>query len=398
MNFSSKIEKCSYSPIRKFYPLQVECEKKGTKIYHLNIGQPDIRTPQGFFDAIRRFDDEVVEYAPSPGIPQLIEAVRNYYSGIGVGLSAGDIVVTTGGSEALSLTFSTVLDDGDELLVPEPLYSNYLTFANLSGGKVVPIPTDPENGYRYACRELLQSYVSPRSRAILITNPGNPTGVVLTRDEMRIIADFAKDNGLFLIVDEVYREFVYGGQKLSSFSEFDDIDENLIIIDSVSKRFSACGARVGALISRNSEFMAHVMKICQARLSVATLDQLGAAEMYKTDKSFFDEVRCEYKKRRDAVCEELAKIPGVRFDVPEGAFYLMATLPVDDTDAFQRWLFTDFELDGETVMFAPGAGFYSSPGKGASEIRIAYVRNCDYLRRSIRLLAAGIEAYNSKKA
>ena len=396
MNFSSKIEKSSYSPIRKFYSLQVECEKKGTRIYHLNIGQPDIKTPKGFFDAIKRFDDEVVEYAPSPGIPPLIEAIRHYYSEIGVELDPGDIIITTGGSEALSFSFMTILDDGDELLAPEPLYSNYLTFTNLSGGKVVPIPTDPADGYRYARKELLESYLSPRSKAILITNPGNPTGVVLTRDEMRVIADFAKEHGLFLIVDEVYREFVYGGQKLSSFGEFDDIAENLIIIDSVSKRFSACGARVGALISRNKEFMANVMKICQARLSVATLDQLGAAEMYKTDKSFFDEVRCEYKKRRDAVCEELAKIPGVEFDVPEGAFYLMATLPVDDTDAFQRWLFTDFEQEGETVMFAPGAGFYSTPGKGASEIRIAYVRNCDYLRRSIRLLAAGIEAYNAR--
>ncbi|MBQ4505924.1 MAG: pyridoxal phosphate-dependent aminotransferase [Firmicutes bacterium] len=395
MKFSSKIEKCGYSPIRKFYSYQVECEKQGKKIHHLNIGQPDIQTPRNFFTAVKDFDEKVVAYAPSPGIPELIGAIRRYYERIGVELSDSDIIITTGGSEALSMSFQCILDEGDELLAPEPLYSNYLTFTTMTGGKVVPIPTDPANGYRYAKRELLERYVTEKTRGLLITNPGNPTGVVLTKEEQQVIADFARDHGLFLIVDEVYREFVYNGQKLSSFGSFEGIEDNLIIVDSVSKRFSACGARVGALISRNKELIAHALKICQARLSVATLDQVGAAALYDTEESFFEEVRAEYKKRRDTVCEELGKIPGVSFDVPEGAFYLMASLPVDDTDRFQRWLFTDFETDGETVMFAPGDGFYRSPGLGKNEIRIAYVTNSDELRRSIRVLAEGIKRYNS---
>ncbi len=395
MNFSSKIKKCSYSPIRKFYSAQVAAEAAGKTVHHLNIGQPDIKTPGLFMEAIRAVKEEVIAYSPSPGIPELINAIKDYYKGLGVDYSSSDILVTTGGSEALSFTFQCVADEGDEILIPEPLYSNYLTFTTMCGGTVVPIPTSHENGYRYADRALLEKYLTPRTRAILITNPGNPTGVVLTEDEKRVIADFAKDHGLFLVVDEVYREFIYSGQSMSSFAEYGDLDENLVIIDSVSKRFSACGARVGAVLSKNRELMAHMLKLCQARLSVATLDQIGAAALYRTEKEFFSQVRDEYRKRRDTVCEELKKIPGVRFEEPQGAFYLMAKLPVDDTDKFQNWLLSDFDVDGHTVMYAPGAGFYKTPGKGCDEIRIAYVTNCDELRTSLSLLAKGIEKYNS---
>lgn len=266
MKFSSRIEKSQLSPIRKFYPYQVACNKKGIKIYHLNIGQPDIQTPPAYFEAIRDFSQPVLEYAPSPGIPQLIQAVQGYYSRIGIDYGEGDILVTTGGSEALQIALSCILDTDDEILIPEPFYPNYNTFVNCAGGKIVPIPTTPEEGYHYADRERIEPLITPRTRAIMISNPGNPTGVVLTPEQMRMIADIAKEHSLFLIADEVYREFIYGDEPLQSMGAYRDLDENLILIDSVSKRFSACGARIGVLITRNQTLQQHALKICQARL------------------------------------------------------------------------------------------------------------------------------------
>lgn len=396
MKFSSRIEKSQLSPIRKFYPYQVACNKKGIKIYHLNIGQPDIQTPPAYFEAIRDFSQPVLEYAPSPGIPQLIQAVQAYYARLGISYEEGDILVTTGGSEALQMALNCILDTDDEILIPEPFYPNYNTFVNCAGGKIVPIPTTPEEGYHYADRERIEPLITPRTRAIMISNPGNPTGVVLTPAQMRLIADIAKEHGLFLIADEVYREFIYGDEPLQSMGAFRDLDENLILIDSVSKRFSACGARIGVLITRNQTLQQHALKICQARLSVATLDQVASAALYQVDPHYFDSVRAEYRRRRDTIYRKLQEIPGVVCKEPQGAFYVMAKLPVPDTDAFQTWLLTEFQDNHETIMYAPGGGFFSDPALGKTQVRFAYVLNCQNLERAMDLLKLGIAQYNGR--
>ncbi|BAK99769.1 aminotransferase [Oscillibacter valericigenes Sjm18-20] len=396
MKFSSKIEKCGLSPMRKFHPFAVAAEAKGRKIYHLNIGQPDIETPAAFFDAVKDFKQPVLAYAPSPGVPELVEAVRGYYAKLNIKLDSGDILAATGGSEALEMVMECILDDGDEILIPEPFYPNYNTFTRVTGGKIHPIPTTPEEGYHYADRKKIESEINEHTRAIMVTNPGNPTGVVLTHDEMKLIVDIAKEHNLFVIGDEVYREFVYGGEKLATMLEFEDAADNVIVIDSVSKRFSACGARVGVLISRNKDLMAHAMKYCQGRLCSATLDQMGAAALYTVGPEYFAAVRDEYKKRRDTCMAGLKKIPGVVCECPKGAFYIMAKLPVDNTDTFQKWLLEHFEDHGDTVMFAPGEGFYATPGKGRDEVRLAYVLKQADLERAMELLALGIKAYNAR--
>ena len=398
MKFSRKIEACSLSPIRKFHPYVVAAESKGRKVLHLNIGQPDIETPRAFFDAIQSFGESVLAYAPSPGVGSYVEAVRDYYTGMGYPISCDDILATYGGSEALQIIFSCILDEGDEVLVAEPYYPNYDTFVRVTGAAIRPIPTSPEEGYRFASREKIEPLINEHTRAILMTNPGNPTGVVLRPEERRLMADIAKEHDLFLVSDEVYRELVYGGEKPSSMLEYTDAAENVIVVDSVSKRFSATGSRVGVVVSRNKELMAHAMKICQGRLCAATLDQVGAAALYRSmTPAYYEDLRAEYQRRRDAVVEGLSKIPGVQFNSPEGAFYLMVTLPVDDAEKLQYFLLEEFEDHGETVMYAPGEGFYATPGKGRNEIRIAYVTNPAELRRSVELLGLGIAAYNAKR-
>ena len=398
MKFSRKIEACSLSPIRKFHPYVVAAESKGRKVLHLNIGQPDIETPRAFFDAIQSFGESVLAYAPSPGVGSYVEAVRDYYTGMGYPISCDDILATYGGSEALQIIFSCILDEGDEVLVAEPYYPNYDTFVRVTGAAIRPIPTSPEEGYRFASREKIEPLINEHTRAILMTNPGNPTGVVLRPEERRLMADIAKEHDLFLVSDEVYRELVYGGEKPSSMLEYTDAAENVIVVDSVSKRFSATGSRVGVVVSRNKELMAHAMKICQGRLCAATLDQVGAAALYRSmTPAYYEDLRAEYQRRRDAVVEGLSKISGVKFNSPEGAFYLMVTLPVDDAEKLQYFLLQEFEDHGETVMYAPGEGFYATPGKGRNEIRIAYVTNPAELRRSVELLGLGIAAYNAKR-
>ena len=398
MKFSRKIEACSLSPIRKFHPYVVAAEAKGRKVLHLNIGQPDIETPRAFFDAIQSFGESVLAYAPSPGVGSYVEAVRDYYTGMGYPISCDDILATYGGSEALQIIFSCILDEGDEVLVAEPYYPNYDTFVRVTGAAIRPIPTSPEEGYRFASREKIEPLINEHTRAILMTNPGNPTGVVLRPEERRLLADIAKEHDLFLVSDEVYRELVYGGEKPSSMLEYTDAAENVIVVDSVSKRFSATGSRVGVVVSRNKELMAHAMKICQGRLCAATLDQVGAAALYRSmTPAYYEDLRAEYQRRRDAVVEGLSKIPGVKFNSPEGAFYLMVTLPVDDAEKLQYFLLEEFEDHGETVMYAPGEGFYATPGKGRNEIRIAYVTNPAELHRSVELLGLGIAAYNAKR-
>ena len=396
MRFSRKIEACELSPMRKYHPFELEAVARGTKVYHLNIGQPDIETPKAFFDAVKNFSTSVLAYAPSAGMPPFIDAVRGYYQKLGVDLPEEAVHVTTGGSEALTMVMQCILDEGDEVLVPEPFYPNYATFIKMTGGQICPIPTTPEEGYRYAQRDRIEPLINEHTRAILVTNPGNPTGSVLTAEEMRLIADIAKEHDLFLISDEVYREFVYEEDRLSTMLSYDDLDENLVVVDSVSKRFSACGARMGLVISRNRELMGQTMKLCQSRLCSATLDQLGAAALYTVGPEYFASVRDEYRRRRDTCMEGLGRIPGVVCECPKGAFYIMAKLPVDNTDRFQEWLLKEFTYEGGTVMFAPGEGFYATPGKGVDEVRLAYVLCQKDLEQAMKVLGEGIRLYREQ--
>lgn len=394
MKISSKMEKCGLSPMRKFNGYAAEAVKRGIKIYHLNIGQPDIITPDAYFQAMREFSEPVLAYAPSRGVPVLLDAVRGYYGNIGVELADENILVTTGGSEALQMTMATILDDGDEIIIPEPFYPNYHTSVTLAGATIRPLTTYPEEGYRYAVRERIEPLINEHTRAIMITNPGNPTGAVQSPEELKLMLDIAKEHDLFLICDEVYREFTYGGEPLTSALQYPGYEDNVIVIDSVSKRFSACGARIGLLISKNKEFMQQAMKWCQCRLCASTTDQVAAAALYSVDKDYFASVREEYKLRRDTLMRKLSQIPGVVCKEPKGAFYVMAALPVDDADKFQLWLLNEFEDNGETVMFSCGEPFYATPGKGLNEVRMAYVINKEDIARAMDILAVAIRKYN----
>ena len=397
MKFSSKMERCGLSPMRKFNPYADETKARGIKIYHLNIGQPDIITPDAYFKALREFSEPVLAYCPSTGVPELLDGVRHYYHNIGVELTRGDILPTNGGSEALQMTMAALLDDGDEIVIPEPFYPNYHTSVTLAGATIRPLTTRPEENYHYADRARVEACINEHTRAILITNPGNPTGTVLTREELELMLQIAKEHDLFIIVDEVYREFIYDGQPLTSALQYPEFEQNVIIIDSVSKRFSACGARVGLLISKNKAFMSQALKWCQCRLSGSTADQIAAAALYSLDPSYFDAIRDEYRRRRDAMVRKLRAIPGVIFAEPQGAFYLMAALPVDDADRFQMWLLQHFDDNGETVMFSCGEPFYATPGMGKNEVRMAYVLCQEDLERAMDILARALVEYNKQK-
>ena len=393
---SNRGKRMPESPIRKLAPLAEQAKARGTKVYHLNIGQPDVATPEAYFEALRKFSAPVLSYAPSPGVPALLDAVRGYYARLGVTLERGDIQATTGGSEALQATMATLLDDGDEIVIPEPYYPNYHTSVTLAGAKIRPLTTCPEEGYRYAVRERVEACINERTRAILITNPGNPTGCVITPDELKLMLDIAKEHDLYIICDEVYREFTYNGEPLLSALQYEGFEENVVVIDSVSKRFSACGARIGMLISRNRALMAHALKWCQARLSSTMADQLASAALYTVGPEYFDAMRKEYRLRRDTLLRRLRAIPGVICAEPKGAFYVMAALPVDDAEKFQHWLLTEFEDRGETLMFACGGPFYATPGRGLNEVRMAYVLEAPQLERAMELLAIAIKRYNSR--
>ena len=398
MKISINANRCQPSPMRKFHPLAVKANAEGKKIYHLNIGQPDLPTPEAFFEATGSFNPNTLAYEASPGRPSLIEAIQKYYAKLGVELDKDDIFITTGGSEALLFTCLSILDPYTEVVIPEPYYPNYTTFVHAAGGVIRALPTSPEEGYRYAFRERIEKLITNNTRAIMITNPGNPTGVVLDESEMRMIADIAKKHDLFLISDEVYREFCYNDKfGIPCMGRFNDIDDNLVIVDSVSKRFSSCGARVGCVITKNKDLQQALLKFCQSRLSVATIDQVGATALYSVDKDYFAASKEEYRRRRDAVMKGLRRIPGVLVEEPMGAFYVMARLPVDDADKFQQWLLEEFEDSGETVMFAPGAPFYETPGSGINEVRIAYVLEQKELEHAIELLGKGIVRYRKEK-
>ena len=399
MKISRNSQAMEFSPIRKFSPIATEVKKSGVKVYHLNIGQPDVKTPDCFMDAIRAFDADVLMYQQSQGDIKFLESICDYYKReYDVEYKPTDIVVTMGASEALTMTFTTILDPGDEILIAEPFYSNYQTFVLMSGGVIKSIPTSSKDGYRYASKEKLESALTEKTKAIVCINPGNPTGLALTAEEMDIVADFAIKHDLWLIADEAYREYVYDGMKPRSFANIDRLKDNLIVIDSVSKRFSACGARIGFVVSKNEEFMTGVIKLAQSRLCVSTLEQVGSTELFKLPSSYYEEMNKEYCSRRDAAYEEIMQIPDVICHKPGGAFYMMIDLPIEDAEDFLMFLLTEYRDNNETVMFAPAGGFYGTPGKGKSEIRIAYVLESDYIKRACQLIRTGLEAYKAKKA
>lgn len=395
MKLSQKVQEMQFSPIRKFNVYALEAKEKGKKVYHLNIGQPDIKTPKAFMEAVKNFDSEVLAYAESGGLVQLQDAIANYFKRFDMDIERKDVLVTNGGSEALSMIYTCLLDYGDEVLVPEPFYTNYQTFVASAGGKVVPITTKAEEGYRYAFADRIEKVITDKTRAISLVNPGNPTGTILSRDEMRVIADVAKKHDLWIIADEVYREFAYDGREMTSFGQLEDIQERVIIVDSVSKRFSACGARIGCIVSKNEELMSNAMKLAQGRLCCPTLDMVGATALYELDPSYFNDVRTEYESRRDAVYDEIMKIPGVICQKPGGAFYIMVKLPVESSEDFLVWLLTEFEHNGESVMYAPIQGFYATEGLGKDELRIAYVLNKEDLVRGVELMRLGLEKYKA---
>ncbi|MBQ6495579.1 MAG: pyridoxal phosphate-dependent aminotransferase [Firmicutes bacterium] len=396
MEISKRVAAMQFSPIRRFNTYAFEAEAEGKTVYRLNIGQPDVETPPCFKEAINNFDKKVIAYAESGGVTELLDAMIDYMKLYDMHYERKDILITDGGSEALTLIFTALLNPDEEALIAEPFYTNYRTFCNQVNGKLVPLTTKAEEGYAWAKKELIEAAITPKTKAICCISPGNPTGRVLTMDEMKLIGEIAKEHDLWIISDEVYREFAYDDREVTSFGMLEDLADRVVMVDSVSKRFSACGARIGAVISKNEELMSGILKLAQGRLCVPTLEQVGAAALYRLDKSYYDEMKAEYCARRDAAYEELVKIPGVVCQKPGGAFYMTAKLPVDDVEDFLMFLLKEFDDNGETVMFAPAEGFYMTPGLGRDEMRIAYVLGPDKMRRGAQLIALGIEAYNKK--
>ena len=392
-NFSNRVTAMRASPIRKLVPFATAAKADGDKVYNLNIGQPDIKTPRGFFDAVKNFDDEVLEYAVSQGIPELIEALQDYYKTYDMHFDKDELLITNGGSEALLFAMMATCDPGDKLLIPEPFYTNYNGFGQCVNVGVAPITTKAENGFHLPSKEEILSKIDDKVKAILLSNPGNPTGAIYSKEELEMIAEIAIEKDLWIISDEVYREFVYDGLEYTSFGNLKQVEDRVIIIDSVSKRYSACGARIGSIASKNKELIAQIMKLCQGRLCVPTLEQIGAVELYKTPVSYFKEVNDEYRKRRDVLYSELMKVDGVICEKPTGAFYIVAKLPVDNAEDFVKWMLTEFRVDNETVMATPAEGFYATPGLGIDEIRLAYILKEEDLRKAAKILKEGLEAY-----
>ena len=393
MRYSERITTMQSSPIRKLAHIASSAKAKGIKIYHLNIGQPDIKTPKVFFEAVKNFNNEVLEYAVSPGLPELISSLQQYYTTYNMDFESDEILVTNGGSEALLFALMATCDPKDNILVPEPFYSNYNGFSQSINVNITPITTKAEEGFHLPSKEKIQSLITSKTKAILISNPGNPTGTVYTKKELYMISEIAKENDLWIISDEVYREFVYDGLEYTSFGNIKEVEDRVIIIDSVSKRYSACGARIGSIASKDKTLIAEILKLCQGRLCVSTLDQVGSVELYNTPSSYFTEVNNEYKNRRDVLYNELIKVKGVICKKPAGAFYIVAKLPIENAEDFVIWILTDFNKDGETVMACPAEDFYATPGLGRDEIRLAYVLKEDDLHKAAIILKEGLEKY-----
>jgi len=397
LKVSQRTAKLTGSPIRKMAPLAVKATEEGKTVYHLNIGQPDIPTPRAFMDGVRQADIDVLSYSPSSGLPKTLQALRNYYADNSLDLSLSELCVTIGGSEAFTFALQVTMDPGEEVIIPEPFYPNYLGNAQIAGIKVVPLTTHAENGFHLPDVREIEQAITPRTRAILFSNPGNPTGVLYTEEELARIIQLALKHDLFVISDEVYREYVYEGKAISILS-FPELSQHAILVDSISKRLSACGARIGVIASRNKDLMSTINKMAQSRLSPPTLSQLGLAA-FLSDKSYKETINAMIEKfhsRRDVMYEAVQGIPGVICGRPAGAFYMFTKFPqIDDSERFTRWLLTDFDFNSETVMVTPGTGFYQTPGKGKDELRLAYVLEEEKIVRAVSLLEKGLAKYTT---
>ena len=393
-SISLKGQKMPESPIRKLVPYAEKAYKANKTVYHLNIGQPDIKSPQLAMDAVANHSLEILAYSRSEGSQEYREKIATYYNNNNIPVEANEIIVTTGGSEALLFAMGSIADADDEIIIPEPFYANYNGFATASGIKIVPVISKIEDNFALPPISEFEKLITPKTKAILICNPGNPTGYLYSKEEIQKLAAIVKKHDLFLIADEVYREFTYDGSKHYSILEEVGLDENAIIIDSVSKRYSMCGARIGCLVSKNKKLINTALKFAQARLSPPTFAQIASEAALETPQSYFDEVIVEYQDRRNTLVEHLQKIPGVKVGVPKGAFYCIAELPVKNSDAFAQWLLEEFDLNGETIMVAPAAGFYSSPGVGLNQIRIAYVLKKESLIKAVEILKSALKIYN----
>ena len=392
-HISERAVQMPQSPIRKLAPLATAAENRGIKIYHLNIGQPDLKTPEEGLDILRHIGRDILEYSPSQGFLSYRRKLVDYYHRYNISLTPDDIIITTGGSEAVLFAFMSCLNPGDEIIVPEPAYANYMAFAISAGARIRTVSTTIEEGFSLPKVEKFEELINERTRAILICNPNNPTGYLYTRREMNQIRDLVKKHDLYLFSDEVYREFIYTGSPYISACHLEGIEQNVILIDSVSKRYSECGIRIGALITKNEEVRNAVMKFCQARLSPPLLGQLVAEASIDTSEDYLREMYDEYVERRNCLIDGLNKIPGVYSPIPMGAFYTMARLPIDDAERFCAWCLEEFSYENETIMMAPGAGFYTTPGAGHNEVRIAYVLNKHNLERALFILGRALEAY-----
>lgn len=393
MNISKRGQDIQPSPIRKLKPYADKAKERGIHIYHLNIGQPDIPTPQPVLKAIRGYDEEVLSYGPAQGFLELREAIADYYNFYRIPLNAENVIVTIGGSEAIHFSFSVVADPGEEIIIPEPFYTNYNGYAAFADVKISPLTLSIEDGFRLPPQKDIEERISAETRAVLLCSPNNPTGTVYAAEELERVVDLVEKHDLFLIGDEVYKEFVYDGQKHKSVLEYEEIKDRVIVVDSISKRFSCCGARIGAVITRNDDVYQALLKFAQARLCPPSIEQEAALAAYLMSKDYFDEVKAEYQKRRDILYEGIRDIPGIVIHKPQGAFYLIVRLPIEDCEHFVKWMLTDFHLDKETVMVAPARGFYSSPDKGQDEVRIAYVLKEEDLKRAIEVFKAGLQKY-----
>ena len=394
---SQKGRQMPESPIRKLVPFAEAAKKRGVKVYHLNIGQPDIETPGVALNAIRNFNQKVVEYSHSAGIISYREKLVDYYKKYDINITADDIIITAGASEAILFAMNSTMDEGDEIIIPEPFYANYNGFAVNAGVKVVPIPSSIETGFALPPISEFEKVITPRTKAIMVCNPNNPTGYLYSKDEILTLRDIALKHDLYLFADEVYREFCYDGKEHFSVMYLEGLEKNVVLIDSVSKRYSACGFRIGAMISKNKELMTTAMKFAQARLSPPTFGQVAAEAAIDTPDEYFVSVLDEYLARRDVVVEAINKMEGAFCPNPSGAFYVVAKLPIDDSDRFCQWLLEDFNFKGETVMLAPATGFYATKGRGNDEVRISYVLNVDDLKGSMRCLEEALKVYPGRK-
>jgi len=393
MDISRRGVEIQESPIRKLKPFADQANERGVHVYFINIGQPDIPTPQPVWDACKNFDEEVLSYGPAQGFLELRQAIADYFGSYNIALDSENVIITIGGSEAIHFSFSVVSDPGGEIIIPEPFYTNYNGFAACAGVKIVPLTLSVEDGFRLPSIDAIAAKITPKTRAILLNSPSNPTGTVYAAEELGRVVALALEHDLFIIADEVYKEFVYDGATHKSILEYSEVRDRTIVVDSISKRFSCCGARIGAVITRNEQVYQSVLKFAQARLCPPTIEQKMALAAYRMGRDYFDPVQKEYQLRRDVLYEGLKDIPGIVIRKPQGAFYYIVRLPIEDSEHFVRWMLTDFQLDNETVMVAPAQGFYSTPGKGADEVRIAYVLKEEDLKRAITVFKAGLTEY-----